>query len=312
MEGLEEDIKEVDSLLSVAVRPLVRGRLALLLSDLQQEKRRRDLALQNFQLAVTAGLPHLAGNQLGLPSPGSCPVRPQLPGVSSSNMLMEGFPHSLLQSGMVTGGQNVDVLNMAPSMWNNSTAAGQRQFSQRSDVSDSAAWMPPPGAHALVPRGFPNPGWPLGGFPPAPGAGQPAGPAPGTLATADSFRVLTTCSWEQSDTMVKVYVPLRGVQTDMLRATFTPNSVEVKVFDLHGKNYGFTLLPTYQTIAEDNCVAVASKTRKNILITMQKLHSFTPEERQWRDLYGDRSALAGAAALSPGTMSGGTMSGGTM
>lgn len=87
--------------------------------------------------------------------------------------------------------------------------------------------MPPPGAHALVPRGFPNPGWPLGGFPPAPGAGQPAGPAPGTLATADSFRVLTTCSWEQSDTMVKVYVPLRGVQTDMLRATFTPNSVEV-------------------------------------------------------------------------------------
>ena len=36
MEGLEEDIKEVDSLLSVAVRPLVRGRLALLLSDLQQ------------------------------------------------------------------------------------------------------------------------------------------------------------------------------------------------------------------------------------------------------------------------------------
>lgn len=36
MEGLEEDIKEVDSLLSVAMRPLVRGRLALLLSDLQQ------------------------------------------------------------------------------------------------------------------------------------------------------------------------------------------------------------------------------------------------------------------------------------
>ena len=41
------------------------------------------------------------------------------------------------------------------------------------------------------------------------------------------------------------------------------------MLDLHGKNYGFTLLPTYQPIAEDNCVAVASKTRKNILITMQ-------------------------------------------
>lgn len=88
--------------------------------------------------------------------------------------------------------------------------------------------MPPPGAHALVPRGFPNPGWPLGGFPPPPGSGQPAGPPAGTLASADSFRILTTCSWEQSDTMVKVYVPLRGVQTDMLRATFTSNSVEVR------------------------------------------------------------------------------------
>ncbi len=27
---------------------------------------------------------------------------------------------------------------------------------------------------------------------------------------------------------MKVYVPLRGVQTDMLRTTFTPTSVEVK------------------------------------------------------------------------------------
>ena len=45
--------------------------------------------------------------------------------------------------------------------------------------------------------------------------------------------------------------------------------MQVKVCDLHGKNYNFTLSPTYQPIAEDNCVAVASKTRKNILITMQ-------------------------------------------
>ena len=38
---------------------------------------------------------------------------------------------------------------------------------------------------------------------------------------------LTTCSWEQNDTIVKVYVPLRGVQTDMLRPVFTPTSAEV-------------------------------------------------------------------------------------
>ena len=47
-------------------------------------------------------------------------------------------------------------------------------------------------------------------------------------AASEPFRVLTTCSWEQSDMMVKIYVPLRGVQTDMLRAVFTPTSLEVR------------------------------------------------------------------------------------
>ena len=31
------------------------------------------------------------------------------------------------------------------------------------------------------------------------------------------FRPLTTYSWEQSDGLIKIYVPLRGVQTDLLR-----------------------------------------------------------------------------------------------
>ena len=62
-----------------------------------------------------------------------------------------------------------------------------------------------------------------------PGLGQPgiAGPA------GEPFRVLTTCSWEQSDTMVKVYVPLRGVQTDMLRATFHPTALEASAAPVH-------------------------------------------------------------------------------
>ena len=58
------------------------------------------------------------------------------------------------------------------------------------------------------------------------GVGQPGGTMAGPAG--EPFRVLTTCSWEQNDTMVKVYVPLRGVQTDMLRATFHLNSLEVR------------------------------------------------------------------------------------
>ena len=52
---------------------------------------------------------------------------------SNASRLMSFFHYD---AGMMSGGQHMDSLNMVPSMWNNSTATGQRQFSQRSDVSD--------------------------------------------------------------------------------------------------------------------------------------------------------------------------------
>ena len=66
----------------------------------------------------------------------------------------------------------------------------------------------------------------LGGPPPQL---APFGFGASLLGNGDStFRMLTTCSWEQSDTMVKVYVPLRGVQTELLRSHFTMTSVEAR------------------------------------------------------------------------------------
>ena len=55
----------------------------------------------------------------------------------------------------------------------------------------------------------------------------PGAMPPGAPVSALQFQQLTTCSWEQNDVILKVYVPLRGVQTDMLRAIFTPSSAEV-------------------------------------------------------------------------------------
>ena len=55
----------------------------------------------------------------------------------------------------------------------------------------------------------------------------PGAMAPGAPVSALQFQQLTTCSWEQNDVILKVYVPLRGVQTDMLHAIFTPSSAEV-------------------------------------------------------------------------------------
>jgi hypothetical protein len=98
------------------------------------------------------------------------------------------------------------------------------------------------------------------------------------------FRPLTTYSWEQSDGLVKIYVPLRGVQTELLRATFTPTSLEVRVVALQSKNYVYAVKSLYMPINSDACHVAASKTKKNVLITLQKMRSDTPEEKHWRDL----------------------------
>lgn len=98
------------------------------------------------------------------------------------------------------------------------------------------------------------------------------------------FRPLTTYSWEQSDGLVKIYVPLRGVQTNLLRATFTSTSVEVRVVALQGRNYIYQIKSLYMPINSDGCHVAASKTKKNVLITLQKLCSHAQEAKHWRDL----------------------------
>lgn len=47
-----------------------------------------------------------------------------------------------------------------------------------------------------------------------------------------SFRILTTCSWEQNAFTVKIYVPLHGVKTDLLRAVFEPHMLDIKAMNL--------------------------------------------------------------------------------
>ena len=64
------------------------------------------------------------------------------------------------------------------------------------------------------------------------------GPQPGRAAVdGDGLRAegqalgpirLDVCTCEQTPTAIKVYVPLRGVQTEMLRSAFTMSSVEVR------------------------------------------------------------------------------------
>ena len=51
-----------------------------------------------------------------------------------------------------------------------------------------------------------------------------------------------------------------------------PARAQIKVYNLQGKNYVFSVMPTYKHILVEACVAVASKTKKNILISIQARH----------------------------------------
>ena len=53
------------------------------------------------------------------------------------------------------------------------------------------------------------------------------------------------------------------------RATFTLKSLEVRVVALQGKNYVYAVKSLFMPINVDGCHVAASKTKKNVLITLQ-------------------------------------------
>ena len=57
----------------------------------------------------------------------------------------------------------------------------------------------------------------------------------------EPFRILTTCSWEQNAYTVKIYVPLHGVKTDLLRAVFQPHTLDIKAINLQVGGPGINL-----------------------------------------------------------------------
>ncbi|KAK9831538.1 hypothetical protein WJX81_006941 [Elliptochloris bilobata] len=347
MDELELDVGEVERLLGQTSRRIVKGRLLLLLNELNEVKKQRQEqalnSLASLQLGSSSqGLPVLqqGTSPLSPPPPPPPPPPPVQNGygqyapqqqqtlvslATTVNLLAfmkeRGMQHPAHVGGpspsSQPGSNGVDAPGAVPydsiwdnvhgaahaphlspglnnsahangAPWNSSTALGQYRPKPANGMNGLDVGLPvtnmSPNSAAMTPYSAPMLGNYLGGPPPQL---APFGFGASLVGNGDfTFRTLTTCSWEQSDTMVKVYVPLRGVQTELLRSNFTMTSVEIKVYNLQGKNYVFSVVPTCKQILGEACVAVASKTKKNILITIQKLSSALPDERHWRDLFG--------------------------
>lgn len=67
-------------------------------------------------------------------------------------------------------------------------------------------------------------------------------PKPTSTETRRYESEITNYAWDQSDKFVKLFIGLDGVQNapeENVVVTFTPNSILLKVADVHGKDYKF-------------------------------------------------------------------------
>lgn len=99
-----------------------------------------------------------------------------------------------------------------------------------------------------------------------------------------SYKTLSSYSfYEASKTIVKVLIPLKGVETlpkENIKSTFTENSLEVKVHALNNSNYCFRVPRLDAAIVPEKSEAFADK-NGNIVIRLRK----AKEDDHWSYLF---------------------------
>lgn len=103
-------------------------------------------------------------------------------------------------------------------------------------------------------------------------------------SASTEFTTIANFSWDQTDEMVKVYVPVEGVTKDMVTVDFTPNSFVLKVCGLEGKNYKCAVSPLSKPISVDASSFLVPKSHKRVVLKLQKASSSGYDERSWREL----------------------------
>eukprot|EP00854_Cymbomonas_tetramitiformis_P017354 gene17354-20652_t len=104
------------------------------------------------------------------------------------------------------------------------------------------------------------------------------------LSASTEFTTLANFSWDQTEEMVKVYVPVEGVTKDMVTVDFTPTSFVLKVCGLEGKNYKCAVSPFTKPISVDASGFLVPKSHKRVVVKLQKASSSGYDERSWSNL----------------------------
>lgn len=76
-------------------------------------------------------------------------------------------------------------------------------------------------------------------------------------------------SWAQTETDVKIYLPLTTATTEQLNTTFTPRSAHFWA-EVDSQRFFFELRRLYAPIEPEHCLARVPKSRKHVLLKLRK------------------------------------------
>jgi len=91
------------------------------------------------------------------------------------------------------------------------------------------------------------------------------------------YTTLSTFSWDEESDKVKIYIPLEGATQEKASVEFQSESVHLKIHDVNGKNYQFSVPRLSKTIVPAGSKALVKP--KRIILTMKKA-----DRGSWFDL----------------------------
>jgi len=95
---------------------------------------------------------------------------------------------------------------------------------------------------------------------------------------AVTYTTLTTLSWDQDNEKVKIYIPLEGACQEKMVADIQSASFDLKIHDVGGKNFRYSILKLNKSIVPDQSTVLAKP--KRVIVSLKKT-----DLGDWQDLH---------------------------
>ncbi|KAG6489020.1 hypothetical protein ZIOFF_050278 [Zingiber officinale] len=98
------------------------------------------------------------------------------------------------------------------------------------------------------------------------------------MLVVSSYATLGSFSWDQDNDKIKIYISTEDADQEKVDAVFKPVSVDLKLYDINGKNYQFSIPKLNKEISPDQCELVVKPTK--VIATLVKA-----SKGNWLDLH---------------------------